>query len=125
MASTPDRSVVDVRPLAGTRETIAYQHGGQFPVLAVTPDGAIVAVLRGGAGHIGREGRIEVVRSLDGGRTWTPPSVVADSDADDRNPGFGCSPAGTLILAYHRQSSYDENGNYFAAPRGLDEFRSV
>ena len=73
-----DRSVLDVRGLAGTRETLAYRGGGLFPVLTVSRDGAVVAVLRGGAGHLGLAGRIEVVRSLDQGATWSPPAVVAD-----------------------------------------------
>nr|HRJ45240.1 sialidase family protein [Caldilineaceae bacterium] len=80
--STP---ILDVRGLPGTSEVIAYQDGGLFPVLALAGD-AVVAVLRGGAGHLGLDGRIEVVRSLDAGHTWSPPAVVADSDFDDRNP---------------------------------------
>ena len=107
----PD-SILDIRTLPGTRETIAYQDGGLFPVLALSGEGVAVAALRGGAGHNGREGRIEVVRSLDDGLTWTPPSVVADSEDDDRNPAFGVSAEGTLILLYHRQHYYDADGNY-------------
>lgn len=106
--STP---ILDVRGLPGTSEAIAYKDGGLFPVLALTGD-AVVAVLRGGAGHLGLDGRIEVVRSLDAGHTWSPPAVVADSDFDDRNPAFGVTPAGTLILSYHRQGNYDEAGNW-------------
>ena len=108
---TPSRTL-DIRALPGTRETLAYQNGGLFPVMAMTADGVAVASLRGGAGHIGREGRMEVVRSLDGGLTWSPPNVLADSEDDDRNPAFGVSPQGTLILLYHRQHNYDDEGNY-------------
>ena len=108
---TPDR-ILDVRALPGTRESIAYKDGGLFPVLALSNDGVAVAALRGGAGHNGREGRMEVVRSLDDGLTWTPPNVVADSEDDDRNPAFGISAEGTLILLYHRQHYYDAYGNY-------------
>ena len=109
MASEP---VLDIRSLPGTRETLAYRDGGLFPVLALTADRVAVAALRGGAGHIGREGRMEVVRSQDGGLTWTPPNILADSEDDDRNPAFGVSPHGTLILLYHRQHNYDAGGNY-------------
>jgi len=108
---TPER-ILDVRALPGTRETIAYKDGGLFPVLALSNDGVAVAALRGGAGHNGREGRMEVVRSLDDGLNWTPPNVVADSEDDDRNPAFGISAEGTLILLYHRQHYYDAYGNY-------------
>ncbi|MCY3990885.1 MAG: sialidase family protein [Caldilineaceae bacterium] len=109
MASEP---VLDIRSLPGTRETLAYQDGGLFPVLALTADRVAVAALRGGAGHIGREGRMETIRSLDGGLTWTPPYLIADSEDDDRNPAFGVSPQGTLVLLYHRQHNYDADGNY-------------
>lgn len=103
--------ILDVRSLRGARETLVYQHGGLFPVLAVTGAGVAVAVLRGGAGHMGLGGRLEVVRSLDGGATWTAPAVVTDSERDDRNPAFGVSRAGTLLLSYQRQGRYDAAGN--------------
>ena len=108
---TPSR-LLDVCSLAGTREVVAYKDGGLFPVLALEPGGIIVAALRGGAGHIGIEGRMDVIRSFDGGTTWTPPSVVADSESDDRNPAFGVTDKGTLILSYHRQGNYNEQGAY-------------
>lgn len=111
MTASTNAPLLDVRALAGSREVIAYKDGGLFPVLALT-GATIVAVLRGGAGHLGLDGRIEVVRSLDGGQTWTPPAVVADSEYDDRNPAFGVTAGGTLVMAYHRQGNYDEQGNW-------------
>lgn len=111
MIASTSAPLLDVRALAGSSEVIAYKDGGLFPVLALTGD-TIVAVLRGGAGHLGLDGRIEVVRSLDGGQSWTPPAVVADSDRDDRNPAFGVTAGGTLVMAYHRQGNYDEQGNW-------------
>lgn len=110
---------LDIRALSQTRETLVYQDGGLFPVLAVAPGDVVVAVLRGGAGHMGRSGRLEVVRSLDEGRSWTPPSVIANSDRDDRNPALGVSRDGVLVLAYHRQGSYDDRGNSRPVPRGV------
>ena len=115
----PD-SILDIRSLPGTRETVAYQDGGLFPVLALSRDGVVVAALRGGAGHIGREGRMEVLRSLDNGLNWTPANVVADSEDDDRNPAFGVSSQGTFILLYHRQHNYDADGNYQGGVRISD-----
>lgn len=103
---------LDVRTLPGTREVIAYKDGGLFPVLTQTKEGIMIAVLRGGAGHLGLAGRVEVIRSSDAGHTWSPPQVVADSERDDRNPAFGLSAQGTLILSYHCQGNYDANGVY-------------
>ncbi len=109
----PDR-IVDIRTLPGTRETTAYQDGGLFPILALAPNGEVVAALRGGAGHLGRAARMEVVRSSDAGQTWSPPNSVADSDDDDRDAAFGVSSQGTLVLLYQREHRYDSDGNYQA-----------
>ncbi len=109
--STPTRSL-DIRALPGTRETLAYQNGGLFPVMDLTDDGMALAAVRGGAGHLGLEGRMELIRSLDGGLTWSQPYLIADSDVDDRNAAFGVSKKGSLVLLYHRQHNYDAEGNY-------------
>lgn len=107
-----ERAILDVRALGRSRETIAYASGGLFPVLALAPGGVIVGVVRGGAGHLGLAGRVDVIRSLDSGNTWSPPATVADSEWDDRDYAFGVSPAGTLILAYHRSGCYEADGTY-------------
>ena len=109
----PDR-IVDVRTLPGTRETTAYHGGGLFPILALAPNGDVVAALRGGAGHLGRAARMEVMRSPDAGLTWSPPNPVADSDDDDRDAAFGISSQGTFVLLYQREHRYDAEGNYQA-----------
>ncbi len=86
---------------------------GFFPSLVCYPDGELVSVLRGGDGHVGPRGRLDVVRSLDGGVTWSPPVTVADSDADDRNPALGIAPDGSLVLLYGECRSYDAAGGYY------------
>lgn len=83
-----------------------------FPVLVGSSEGSISAALRGGAGHLGLAGRIDLVRSLDGGLTWTPPAVIADSQGDDRNPAYGVTTSGVHVLAYQVQSSYSDDGQY-------------
>jgi hypothetical protein len=116
--------VVDVRALRGSREVLACQDGGLFPVLASAGD-AIVAAVRGGAGHVGLAGRVETMRSLDGGATWSPPAVVADSERDDRNPALGGMPGGRLVLAYQRMACYDADGVYRPALRRPDGSQPV
>ncbi len=119
------RPVLDVRALPGTRESVAYRDGGLFPVLALADPGIVVAVLRGGAGHLGLAGRIDIVRSFDAGLTWSPPAVVVDSERDDRNPALGRAPDGTLVLVYQCQGSYDQDGVYRPALRDADGTRPV
>lgn len=112
MTNLASHHTVDVRALPGTRETTAYCGGGLFPILALAPNGDLVAALRGGAGHLGRAGRMEVVRSSDNGLTWTPPNLVADGDDDDRDAAFGVSSRGTFVLLHQREHRYDDSGNY-------------
>ena len=112
--------IVDIRTLPGTRETTAYQGGGLFPILALAPNGDVVAALRGGAGHLGRQARMEVVRTSDAGQTWTPPNPVADGEDDDRDAAFGVSSLGTLVLLYQREHRYDADGNYQGGLRIAD-----
>ena len=115
--TTDSIRLLDVRSLPQTSERLVCQDDGLFPVLVATPRGTVVAIVRGGAGHLGLPGRIEVTRSHDAGHSWSPTAVIADSDRDDRNPALGVAASGTLVLAYHRQGSYDETGTF--RPRSL------
>ncbi len=117
--------MIDVRSLPGASVVTMISDGGYFPVLAALPDDSVVAVLRMGAGHVGLAGRLDVVRSTDGGLTWGDPVTIADSEADDRNPAFGWSSPGelddgALICAYHVQRNYDDEGKYGAFGKPLD-----
>jgi hypothetical protein len=111
--------MIDVRSFPGAQVVTMIADGGYFPVLAVMPDDSVAAVLRMGAGHLGLAGRLDVVRSTDGGLTWTAPVTIADSDADDRNPAFGYHD-GALICAYHIQRNYDADGQYGSFGKPLD-----
>ena len=91
--------------------------GGYFPVLIRLQDGRLAAVLRGGAAHIGRAGRLDWITSRDQGRTWTPPAVLVDTPEDDRNPAFGQLADGTLLMAYAILSGYGPDGKLAAARR--------
>ena len=58
---------VDLRQLPSAAEVYLCRDAGYFPVL-INPSGQeILAVLRAGAGHVGITGRLDAVRSLDGG----------------------------------------------------------
>ena len=85
---------------------------GYFPVACRLHDGRIAVVLRGGAPHLGIKGRLDLVVSDDQGKTWGKPTVVVDSELDDRNPAFGQAEDGTLVVGFWRTATYDEAGNW-------------
>lgn len=72
---------------------------GYFPVALRLKDGRIAVVLRGGAGHLGIKGRLDMVFSSEEGKTWTRPTLVVDSPEDDRNPALGQTKDGSLVVA--------------------------
>jgi len=111
---------IDIRKLKHSFEKVVVQNQGYFPVILGLTENEVVVVLRGGAPHIGVEGRLDIVRSLDGGKTWSTPRVVVDSEKDDRNPALGIASDGTLVLGYHWQAGYDANGKWNPGPYKQD-----
>ena len=96
-------------PVNGKRITVV-SGGGYFPVLIQLKNGELMAVLRGGAPHIGAKGRLDIVTSKDHGLTWSPPHTVVDGPEDDRNPALGQLKNGDIILAYAVLHGYDHTG---------------
>ena len=103
---------LDLRQLPAASEVYLCHDEGYFPVIINPLGEEILAVLRGGAGHVGITGRLDAVRSLDSGKTWDPPIVIVDTEVDDRNPAVGQASDGTIVLAYHAQGSYNEDGGW-------------
>jgi hypothetical protein len=105
-------NTIDLRKLNSSKEVTLCIDEGYFPVL-VNPEGEkIVAVVRGGAGHVGITGNLKSVISNDAGDSWEEPIMIVDSEVDDRNPAVGIAPDGSIVLAYHTQGSYDEQGKW-------------
>ena len=111
---------VDIRKLVGTSVTQVVAGQGYFPVIAGLGGKECVVVLRGGAGHLGLGGRLDAVRSTDGGASWEAPVTITDSERDDRNPALGVAADGSLVLAYHWQGSYGADGRWDPENRHVD-----
>jgi len=111
-AYTAGTAAEPARFLTSAERIVALRGGGYFPVMIKLRDGSLGAVVRGGAPHVGRAGRLDFIRSTDGGRTWTAPVVAADSPWDDRNPALGQMPDGTVVLAYAEARSYRADGTF-------------
>ena len=105
-------SELDQPRLTQAEHIVAEKGGGYFPVMIRLRDGPLGAVVRGGAPHVGRAGRLDWITSADGGRTWSAPSVIVDSEWDDRNPALGQMPDGTIVCAYAEASTYNAEGKF-------------
>jgi hypothetical protein len=101
-----------VRHVEGIERVLAARDQGYFPVLVRLADGALGAVIRGGAPHIGVKGRLDWIRSTDAGKTWSAPTVIVDSPWDDRNPAVGVMPDGTVVCAWAEASTYNDKGEF-------------
>ena len=108
---TQSPHIVDLTDAPGVETAIVIQGQGYFPVLDKTPDGDLVVVLRGGGGHLGIGGRLDLLFSHDG-LIWTGMRTAIDTSADDRNPAFGVTPNGRLLLGIHHQAGYTGHGVY-------------
>jgi len=108
---TPD----EVCRLAGGERIIAASGeigAGMFPKVLKLPNGELIAVIRGGAPHIGVGGRLDLIRSADHGCTWTKPVTMFKTSRDDRGPSLGRAADGTLVCMYRIYDAYDEQGNW-------------
>lgn len=113
------------RKLDAARVDVVKQNGGYFPVLIRLDNGELGAAVRGGATHVGPLGRLDWVRSLDGGKTWhRQQTPLADAEMDDRNPAVGQLRDGTVLVTYTIDRSYDATGKRIR-PLHRDSFWTV
>lgn len=98
---------------------------GYFPVAIHLKNRDVLAVVRGGAPHIGVKGRLDLVRSSDGGKTWSTPWTAIDEPLDDRNPALGQLKDGTIVMGFVIASQYDETGLRFKGTRKDRVFEGV
>lgn len=92
-------------------ETISMlpQYYHAWPTLAVRKNGELVATYSGGREqHICPFGRVELMRSKDGGRTWSWPQVVMDTPIDDRDSGVLETPKGALLVTTFTSLAYEK-----------------
>jgi hypothetical protein len=85
------------RKLENVERTVVVRDGGYFPVLIRLHNGMLAAVLRGGARHVGVGGRLDLITSRDGGKTWSASRLLVYMPPDSRNPAFGQAADGRLI----------------------------
>ncbi|MFH1923389.1 MAG: sialidase family protein [Planctomycetota bacterium] len=99
-------------PRAEIRQTkvISHQpnlyHG--WPTLARRRNGQLLLVWSGGREeHVCPFGRVELMRSDDGGETWSWPRVVMDGPIDDRDAGVLETARGTILITTFTSLAYE------------------
>jgi len=112
MVGAGDTVHANEQPPPSRERNVVVTGQGYFPVALRLQDGRIAVVLRGGAPHLGVQGRLDMVFSEDEGKTWSKPIVVADSPVDDRNPALGQAKDETLVVGFWRTARYDARGRY-------------
>jgi sialidase-1 len=83
----------------------ALYHG--WPTIARRSTGELLLVFSGGReSHVCPFGRVELMRSQDGGATWRWPQVLADGPIDDRDAGVMETPRGSIVVTTFTSLAY-------------------
>lgn len=86
----------------------AYYYG--WPTVVRIKNGDLLLVCSGGReSHVCPFGRVELMRSPDGGKSWSSPRVVLDGPIDDRDAGILETSKGTILITTFTSLAYEQN----------------
>jgi len=77
-----------------------------FPGVAKLPGGDLAVVFREGAEHVCPYGRICMTISKDGGRNWSAPFAICDTETDERDPSIHVLPDGRIFVSLMAWNSW-------------------
>ncbi|NLF72619.1 MAG: exo-alpha-sialidase [Candidatus Anammoximicrobium sp.] len=81
-------------------------HG--WPTVARCRNGQLLLVCSGGReAHVCPFGRVDLMRSHDGGQTWTWPEIVLDGPIDDRDAGVLETAKGSILITTFTSLAYE------------------
>ena len=82
-----------------------------WPTVACLKNGDVVAVFSGDRdAHVCPHGKVQMVRSTDGGETWSAPRTIANGILDDRDAGIVQLPDGELVVTWFTSVAYLQEG---------------
>jgi sialidase-1 len=84
-----------------------FYHG--WPTLAQRRNGELLVAYSGGReSHVCPFGRVDLIRSRDGGRTWSWPETLLDTPIDDRDSGVLETASGSLLVTTFTSLAYED-----------------
>lgn len=102
-AAAPKATVKEIKVISHCRD---LYHG--WPTVARRKCGQLLVTCSGGReGHVCPFGRVEMIRSDDDGKTWGWPSVLLDTEIDDRDSGVLETAKGTLLVTTFTSLAYE------------------
>ena len=115
-----------IKPAAVISRQPEHYHG--WPTVALRKNGELLVAYSGGReAHVCPFGRLELIRSGDGGRTWSWPQVIMDSPIDDRDAGALETPTGSILLTTFTSLAYEDVLNHANGwpPERLERWQAV
>jgi sialidase-1 len=80
-----------------------------WPSIARTKDGELLVVFSGDRdGHVCPFGKTQLVRSRDGGKTWSGPRTINHTPLDDRDAGILVTSKGAIIVTWFTSLAFEE-----------------
>lgn len=118
-AAPPRATLLETKVISQQPE---YYHG--WPTVCRRRTGELILTWSGRReGHVCPFGTVEMMRSRDGGASWTFPQTLLDSPLDDRDSGAVETAKGTLVVTTFTSLAYDEfylkKGKHLDDPRWL------
>jgi len=94
-----------VDPIVTISRQPEFYHG--WATLAQRRSGELLVAYSGGReAHVCPFGRVELIRSSDGGKSWSWPEVLMDTPIDDRDAGVVETAAGSLLVTTFTSLAY-------------------
>src|SRR4051812_11084633 len=101
--AAPRARINDIRTISLQPE---FYHG--WPTMIRSNSGDLLLAFSGGReSHVCPFGRVDLMRSHDGGKTWSWPETLMDSAIDDRDAGICQTSSGMLLVTTFTSLTYE------------------